>query len=84
MVGTVNFYRHHVPAVELAVKGLSAKGRMTCEVVGVDGTVVAIGSFKLYEGSGYWASSTSHDPSRLASFDLVDSAGRVVAVANGQ
>jgi hypothetical protein len=80
-VGTVNFYAHHTPAVELAVKGVAAKGWLTCELVGLDGTVVALGSFKLYEGSGYWGSTTRLDPTRVASIDLVDAAGHLVAAA---
>jgi hypothetical protein len=86
-VGTVNFYARHTPTVELVVRGVSAKGWLRCELVALDGEVVALGSFKLHEGSGYWGSSTKLDPSKAAGFDLVDTSGRLVAsgqVASGQ
>lgn len=80
-VGMVNFYVRHLPAIELAVRGVTASGRLTCVLVGLDGRPVEVGSFKLFEGSGYWGYSTRIDPSLVASFELVDSSGRVVASA---
>jgi len=80
-VGTINFYASHKPAVELAVRGLVAKGWLRCVLVDVDGRAVALGSFKLYEGSGYWGTTTRVDPARVASFELIDTSGRLVASA---
>ncbi|HET9076630.1 MAG TPA: hypothetical protein VFN68_06845 [Acidimicrobiales bacterium] len=78
-VGYVNFYSGRSPALDLQVAGVAAHGSVTCETVGLDGTVTRLGSFGLYQGHGYWATTTPVDPSGVSSVVLVDGQGRTLA-----
>lgn len=80
-VGWLDVYPGHNPALDLQVTDLTGHERVTCETVGRDGTLTALGSFGLYQGHGYWESNTPLDLSRVAGLILVDPAGRVLASA---
>jgi hypothetical protein len=40
------------------------------------------GSFRLYEGAGYWAGNPDVDPTDVAAVSVVDGHGRVVATTS--
>ena len=82
-VGGVYFFAGTAPALAIAVRGLAGETRLDCEVTGDDGRVVKLGSLRLYQGAGYWATTTRIDRSHLVSVELIDPQGRMVASTTG-
>lgn len=80
-VGLVVLYAGSSPSVELSVRGLSASGWLSLELLGVDGTVTRLGSFRVYAGRASWATSAHVDAARVSAVALVDRGGHVVAEA---
>ena len=81
-VGIVNFYSGHPPLIEIEARHLPTSGKISCEVLAGDGTVLEVGSFKVYGGQASWARRVSQgEPSRVV---LVDHTGTVVASASVQ
>ena len=80
-VGSVLIYAGHSPLVEVAVNNLANAREITCELVTTTGTIVKLGSFKLYKGRGAWLGTPHESPQQIASILLLDQAGRQRAEA---
>ena len=59
----------------------SGNGTVTCQVVGKDGRVTTIGSFRLADGYGAWGSPDPGYLGTLAGARLVSADGTVLATA---
>jgi hypothetical protein len=57
----------------------SGSGIVTCQVVGTDGRVSNVGSFKLADGYGAWGSPDPGELGPLAGARLVSANGTVLA-----
>jgi hypothetical protein len=67
--------------VSVTVRGATASGAITCQVVSRTGSVDTLGVFELVHGSGTWA---APDPAGIRGdreARLVDLSGRVIATA---
>lgn len=82
-VGGVYFFGGTAPSMTVQVHELRGGGPVTCEVMGDDGRIVRLGSFRLYQGTGFWATTTRIDRDHLVSVELVDTQGRTVASTSG-
>ena len=65
--------------LHMTVHDLDASGPVTCELVGPDGTITALGSFGLVHGSGSWGAPVPEGTNDAVAARLVDTSGRVVA-----
>ncbi|HWE54592.1 MAG TPA: hypothetical protein VG435_03725 [Acidimicrobiales bacterium] len=79
-VGTVKVFAGNPPVIEIEAQHLPASGRITCEMVGGDGRLVVIGSFKVFRGEASWAGRAASEPP--AEMLLLDQGGVVVASAS--
>lgn len=70
------------PWVTMTVKNTGAQGRVTCEVIGTDGSVNVVGHFELYHGGGSWQARDTAAGSGASGVRLVDGQGRVIAAAS--
>ena len=61
--------------------GAAANGTVLCQVVGPDGHVTTIGSFRLTDGYGYWGSPAPATNGPLTGARLVTTTGTVLATA---
>ncbi len=68
----------HPSWLHMTVHDLDASGPVTCELVGPDGTITALGSFDLVHGSGSWGAPVPRGTGVEAA-RLVDTSGHVVA-----
>ena len=57
----------------------SGIGTVTCQVIGADGRVTTIGSFRLADGFGAWGSPDPGDLGKLTGARLVSASGTVLA-----
>jgi len=79
-VGLVNVYGGPSPWIEMSVKDLNARGRVTCELV-TSGGLVSLGSFDLVNGAAYWGASERSGFTGVSGVRIVDSNGKVLASA---
>jgi hypothetical protein len=61
---------------------MSSAGTVTCQVVGMNGQVRTIGSFRLTGGNGFWGSPSPRNIGPLRSARLVSPDGTVLATAS--
>jgi len=60
----------------------TAKGAVTCQLVGTDGDVTTLGTFPLADGYGAWSSADPVDNGALSGARLIDASGTVLATAS--
>jgi hypothetical protein len=65
----------------MMVRGAKGAEKVTCQLVGRDGSITTLGSFDLVDGSGSWG---APDPTGFAGATgarLLDNTGKVIATA---
>jgi hypothetical protein len=82
VVGAVFLYASTPGWLYFSVDTNSSAGKVTCQVVGMDGQVRTIGSFRLAWGDGFWGSPDPGNIGRLRSARLVSPDGTVLATAS--
>jgi hypothetical protein len=82
IVGTVFLYSSRPGWLYLSVDTDSSAGKVICQVVGMDGQVRTIGSFRLAWGDGSWGSPDPGNIGPLRSARLVSPDGTVLATAS--
>jgi hypothetical protein len=80
--GTVFLYDGNPWWLYMSVKAGSVNGTVICQLVGRDGNVTTIGSFRLTDGYGYWASPDRIDPDNVAGARVTTTNGTVLATAS--
>jgi hypothetical protein len=81
-VGQIELYAGgKSPWVSMTVRGVTAQGPVSCELIDRDGTVTRVGSFDLVDGTGSWAAPDRWSANDTAGARLVNAAGQVVASA---
>jgi 3D (Asp-Asp-Asp) domain-containing protein len=65
----------------MTVRGVSESGSVTCQVLGVDGAVMTLGTFDLVDGSGSWSAPGPAGLAQDTGVRLIDANGEVVASA---
>jgi hypothetical protein len=78
-VGQVFLYSGEPAWLYMAVDLGSGNGIVTCQVVGADGRVTTIGSFRLADGYGAWGSPDPGVPGQVTGARLVSATGTVIA-----
>jgi hypothetical protein len=78
-VGKVFYYSGNPGWVYMSVDLGAGSGSVTCQVVGKDGLVTTIGSFRLADGYGAWGSPDPGDLGDLSGARLVAANGTVIA-----
>ncbi|HET6915173.1 MAG TPA: zf-HC2 domain-containing protein [Acidimicrobiales bacterium] len=78
-VGTIEVYGKPM-WLSVTVRGIGVSGPVVCEIVHKDGSVTTMGSFRLADGTGTWASDRP-GMTDMSQARLVDTHGQVVAVA---
>jgi hypothetical protein len=78
-VGQVFLYSGSPGWLYMSVDLGSGAGTVTCQVVGKDGRVITIGSFRLADGYGAWGSPDPGYLGTLAGARLVSATGTVLA-----
>ena len=68
--------------VYMSVDMDSGNGTVTCQLVGKDGHVTTVGSFRLHDGYGSWVSSRPLGNGPLAGARLLSADGTVLATAS--
>jgi anti-sigma-K factor RskA len=82
-VGQIDVYAaDRPPWVSMTVRGVDAKGPVSCELIDRDGTVTPLGSFDLVNGMGSWGAPDRWTDYDIAGARLVDASGQVVARAS--
>jgi hypothetical protein len=79
-VGKVFYYSGDPAWLYMAVDMGSGIGAVTCQVIGADGKVTTIGSFRLADGFGAWGSPDPGNLGALTGARLVSANGTVLAV----
>jgi hypothetical protein len=82
VVGAVFLYSSSPGWLYFSVDTDSSAGRVTCQVVGMDGQVRTIGSFRLAWGDGFWGIPDPDNIGLLRSARLVSPDGTVLATAS--
>ena len=77
--GKVFYYTGEPGWLYMSVAMGSGNGAVTCQVIGADGRVTTIGSFRLADGYGAWGSPNPGDLGQLTSARLVSADGTVLA-----
>jgi Putative zinc-finger len=80
-VGHVDVRAGNPPWLVMTVHSVGDNNKVTCEVVGKDGTVTNVGTFWFEYGRGAWSTPDPALASGLAGVRLVDDHGDVVASA---
>jgi hypothetical protein len=80
--GEVFVYRGAPSWLYMSVDLPSGDGMVTCQLVGSNGKVTTVGSFKLADGYGAWSSPDPWTPSAIHGARLVTANGTVLAVAS--
>jgi Putative zinc-finger len=80
-VGQVYVRGGNPPWISMTMHSVGADGKITCEVVGKDGSVTKVGTFGFEYGRGSWSTPDPAIRSGLAGVRLVDDHGDVVASA---
>ena len=78
-VGKVFYYTGDPAWLYMSVDMGSGNGTVTCQVIGADGRIHTIGSFRLADGYGSWGSPNPGDVGQLSSARLVSPSGTVLA-----
>ncbi len=78
-VGRVFYYTGDPGWLYMSVDMGSGIGTVTCQVIGADGRVTTIGSFRLADGFGAWGSPDPGDLGKLTGARLVSASGTVLA-----
>jgi anti-sigma-K factor RskA len=81
-VGKVFLYDGNPRWVYMSVYMETAKGAVTCQLVGTDGHVTSLGTFPLDDGYGAWGSADPVDNGALSGARLINSSGAVIATAS--
>jgi hypothetical protein len=77
--GKVFYYTGDPGWLYMSVDLGSGNGTVTCQVIGADGRVTTIGSFRLADGYGAWGSPDPGDLGKLTGARLVSASGTVLA-----
>jgi hypothetical protein len=77
--GKVFYYTGDPGWLYMSVDMGSGNGAVTCQVIGADGRVTTIGSFRLADGYGAWGSPNPGTLGPLTSARLVSADGTVLA-----
>ena len=80
-VGSVYVYRGNPEWLDMTVSGVKGAPKVTCELIGADGSRVRLGSFDLVGGSGSWGAPDRWGLTGITGAALVGSDGRVIATA---
>jgi hypothetical protein len=80
-VGEVYLYAGQPPWLEMSVKDMPVKGKVTCELLTSSG-IVPLGSFSLNHGSGYWGASDRSGFTGVTGVQIIDDSGQVLATAS--
>jgi Putative zinc-finger len=80
-VGQVYVRGGNPPWISMTMHSVDTDGKITCEVVGKDGSVTNVGTFGFEYGRGSWSTPDPAIRSGLAGVRLVDDHGDVVASA---
>jgi hypothetical protein len=80
-VGDIYLYAGTKRWLYMSVDLGSGDEPVTCQVIGADGKVTTVGSFRLNGGYGGWGSSDPSDDGTLRGAQLVSSDGTVLATA---
>jgi Putative zinc-finger len=80
-VGHVYLRAGNPPWIMMTVHSVGTGGKVTCEVIGKDGSVTNVGTFDFEYGRGAWSTPDPALKSGLAGVRLVDDHGDVVASA---
>jgi anti-sigma-K factor RskA len=81
-VGKIFLYDGNPRWVYMSVYMDSARGAVTCQLIGKDGRVTTLGAFRLADGYGAWGSADPVDNGPLTGARLIDSTGTVLATAS--
>jgi hypothetical protein len=79
--GSVFLYDGKPRWLYMSVKIGSGNGTVVCQLVGRDGHITTVGSFRLTGGYGYWASPDHVDPDTVKGARLTSMNGTVLATA---
>jgi len=79
--GNVFLYDGKPRWLYMSVKIGSGNGTVICQLVGRDGHITTVGSFRLTGGYGYWASPDHVDPDAVKGARLTSMNGTVLATA---
>jgi len=77
--GKVFYYTGDPGWLYMSVDLGSGNGAVTCQVVGADGQVTTIGSFRLADGFGAWGSPNPGELGQLTGARLISANGTVLA-----
>jgi hypothetical protein len=80
-LGEASVYGHGPQWLFMAVEGASRAGPVNCTVTTTDGRSRVVGSFELTAGRGTWVAPLRIGTNRVASAELLEPGGRVLAVA---
>jgi hypothetical protein len=80
-VGRVSAYGGSMPWLSMTLADSSARGRVTCRVVTVDGVTHTIGTFVADRGYGAWGAPLSVAPQDVRQAQVVSANGAVIATA---
>ncbi len=80
-IGKVFLYDGSPRWVYMSVYLASAKGLVTCELVGKDGRVTDVGTFRMDDGYGAWGSPDPVDNGPITAARLVSANGTILATA---
>jgi hypothetical protein len=67
--------------VGMTVRGAKGAEKVTCQLVGRDGSITTLGSFDLVDGSGSWGAPDPTGFAGAAGARLLDNTGKVIATA---
>lgn len=81
-VGKIFLYNGSPRWVYMSVYMESAAGPVTCQLVGKDGRVTNVGTFRMDDGYGAWGSPDPVDNGPLTGARLVSANGTVLATAS--
>jgi hypothetical protein len=80
--GTAYLYDGSPRWMYMSVKIGSVNGMVLCQLVEQNGRIITVGSFRLNDGFGYWASPDHVDPDNVKSARLTTTNGTVLATAS--
>jgi hypothetical protein len=81
-VGKVFLYDGNPRWVYMSVYMETAKGAVSCQLVGTNGHVTTLGTFPLDDGYGAWGTADPVDNGPLSGARLLDANGTVIATAS--
>jgi hypothetical protein len=81
-IGEVYVYAGKPPWIGMSIKSVTVKGKVICEIIGMDGKVTKLGSFPVVHGGGSWFAPDPAASAGLVGVRLVDSSGQTVAAGD--